>query len=323
MTTSTRRINQAFGLLLRLGVTVFAFWWIFRSVDFAALGRILRSADPRWMAAGILLFFLSILGCITRWSLLAPRHPSLTWLFLADSLLVGQFFNTFLPTTVGGDVIRGYDLIKATGEWKESLASILMDRLVGFLGFLTFALGAWAVFPPAREDPLVRTAFAGFCGLVVVTFAVLGSRRMLRGMLTPFAKIGLGQLQSHAAQFQQALRAYLARPKQLASAFAATALIQVAAILVYAAVCRALNLAVPLAYLVLTVPIIITLAQVPVSLNGWGIREGATVLFLSRIGVSTEQALSLSLVCALIPILSALAGAGLFLLRQRRKPKKA
>lgn len=318
----SRLLKSTLSLLLRLSVTGFVFWWIFRSVNFGSLSQILRSADLGWMAAGVALFFLSISGCITRWSLLVPRHPSLTWPFLADSFLVGQFFNTFLPTTVGGDAIRGYDLIKATGEWKGALASILVDRLIGLLGFLSFALGAWVVFPPAREDPLVRTAFAGFCGLVVVTFAVMGSRRVLQGMLMPFGKIGLGQLQSHAAQFQQALRAYLAQPKQLAAAFGVTAVIQIAAILMYSAICRALHLSVPLAYLVLTVPIIITLAQIPVSLNGWGIREGATVLFLGRIGVSTEQALSLSLVCALIPLLSALLGAGLFLLRQRRKPKK-
>ena len=309
------------GLLLRLGVTVFAFWWILRSVNFDSLRQIFGSANLRWLAACTGLYFLSQVGCVTRWRLLTPRHPSLTWFFLADSLLVGQFFNTFLPTTVGGDVVRGYDLIKATGEWKSSLASILTDRLVGFVGFLIFALGAWAVFPPAREDPLVRTAFAGFCGLVVVIFSVLGSRRVLQGMLTPFSKIGLGQLQSHAKQFQEALRGYLTRPRQLAAAFSVTAVIQVAVILMFSAVCRALHLAVPLAYLMLTVPIIITLAQIPVSLNGWGIREGATVLFLGRIGVTTEQALSLSLVCALIPLSTAFVGAGLFLLR-RRKPSK-
>lgn len=309
-------------LLLRLGVTVFAFWGILRSVDFSSLFRIFGSADPLWLAAGAGLYLLSQVGCITRWSLLAPRHPSLTWSFLADSLLVGQFFNTFLPTTIGGDVVRGYDLIKATGEWKSSLASILTDRLIGFMGFGVFALGAWTVFPPAREDPLVQAAFAGFCGLVVVTFCVLGSRRVLQGMLTPFGKIGLGQLQSHAKQFQEALRGYLSRPKQLAAAFGMTVVIQIAAILMFWAACRALHLEVPLAYLALTVPIILTLAQIPVSLNGWGIREGATVLFLSRIGVTTEQALSLSLVCALIPLSTAFLGAGLFLLR-RRKPAKA
>jgi len=310
------------GLALRLGITGFAFWWIFRKVDFGLLKQVFLSADPAWLAAGLFFFFVSQTGCVTRWSLLVPRHRALTWPFLADSFLVGQFFSMFLPTTVGGDVVRGYDLIKATGEWKESLASILVDRLIGFVGFLGFALAAWAGFPPARQDPLIRTAFAGFCGLVVVTFAVLGSRRVLRGMLAPFGKIGLGQLQSHAKQFQDALRDSLRRPKRLAAAFGVTAVIQVAAILMYLAVCRALHLAVPLAYLMLIVPIIITISQVPVSLNGWGIREGATVLFLGRIGIAAEQALSLSLVCAFIPVLSASLGAALFLARRRRKPAK-
>jgi len=310
-------------LLLRLGITLFAFGWIFRSVDMNALRQVFRSASVPWLLAGTAFFFMAQIGCIIRWGLLAPRHPSLRWSFLANSFFVANFFNMFLPTTVGGDVIRGYDLIKATGEWKESLASVLADRLAGFVGFFTFALAAWVAFPPARQDPLVRTAFAGFCGAVVVTFAVLGSRRILQGMLRPFGKIGLGQLQSHAKQFQDALRAYFSRPRQLLAALGVTTLIQICTILMYWATSRALHLDVPLAYLALTVPIILTLSQIPISLNGWGIREGATVLFLGRIGVTTEHALSLSLFCAVIPILSALIGAVLFLLRRRRKPAAA
>ena len=310
------------GLLLRLGVTVFAFGWILRSIDPGSIREIFRSASVPWLLAAVALFSVSQTGCITRWKVLVPPHRLLTWLFLANSYFVANLFNLFLPTTVGGDVVRGYDLIKATGEWKTSLASILMDRLIGFLGFLLFALGAWVFFPPAREDPLIRTAFAGFCGLVAVTFSVLGSRRVLQGMLMPFGKIGLGQLQSHAAQFQEALRGYLSRPKQLAAAFGMTFLAQVAAILMYSAICRALHLPVPLIYLVLVIPIIITIAQIPISLNGLGIREGATVLFLGRIGVTAEQSVSLSLLGGLlIPLLPALLGAVLFLLR-RRKPAR-
>ena len=310
------------GLLGRLGITLFAFWWVFRSVDFSVLREIFRAAGIRWLLLGVGLFFAGQIGCIVRWWLLAPRHPSLKWPFLANSFFVGNFFNMFLPTTVGGDVVRGYDLIKATGEWKGSLASVLADRLAGFVGFFLFALAAWILFPPARQDPLVRGAFAGFCALVVVTFAVLGSPRILRAMLKPFGKIGLGQLESHAKQFQEALRSYLRRPRLLMTVLGVTCFIQVSTILMFSAIARALHLAVPLAYLVLTVPIILTLAQIPISLNGWGIREGATVLFLGRIGVTTEHALSLSLFCAMIPILSALIGAVLFLLRKRRKSAK-
>lgn len=305
-------------LLFRLSITVFAFWWIFRSVDRGALREVFRSIGIPWLAVGAFCFFLGQAGCIFRWRLLAPRHPPLKWTFFANSHFIAHFFSTFLPTTVGGDVVRGYDLIKATGEWKGALASVLADRLAGFSGFFLFAGAAWMVFPPAREDPLMRMAFAGFCGLGAVIFAVFGSRRVLRGMLAPFGKIGLGQLQSHAKQFQEALRSYLGRPRLLLAVLGVTAVIQFCVILMFWATTQALHLAVPLAYLVLIVPIIFILAQVPVSLNGWGIREGATVLFLGRIGVAAEQALSLSLLCALIPMLSAFVGAVLFL--KKRNP---
>lgn len=313
--------KAALSFLLRAGITLFAFWWIFREIDLATVRQTLSSADRFWLAVTVAFFFVSQAGCVLRWSFLAPAHPGLNLRVLADSFLVGSFFNAFLPTTVGGDVIRGYDLIKITGEWRGSLASILVDRLLGLVGFLIFALAAWAALPAAREDPMIRTGFAGFCLLVGVTFAVLGSRRVLGTLLRPFGKIGLGQLQSHAKQFQDALRGYIQRPSRLLKGLAVTAAVQILAIGIYAATAKALHLPIPLIYLALVVPIIITLSQVPISLNGWGIREWATVLFLGRVGIPGHEALSLSLICALIPLLSGGVGAVLFLGRRRGRKR--
>lgn len=314
--------SAVLSLLARLTVTALAFGWALRLVDLNSLKAVLGSADPLWLLAGTALFFLSQLAGIARWRLLAPAHPSITWPFLADSFFVAQFFNIFLPSTIGGDAMRGYDLIKATGEWKGSLASILMDRLTGFLGSAGMATAAWLLFPPAREDPVVRTGFLVMWGLLAAAFAVLGSRRVLRTMLRPFAKIGLGTLSSHAKQFQEALRAYLRDPRRMIGALGWTAACQLAWILTFGAVARGLHLGVPLLYLILVVPIIMMAAQVPVSLNGWGVRESATVLLLGRIGVPAAEALSLSLVCAAIPLLSGLAGAALFIARRlKKKPR--
>lgn len=310
-------------LIARLGVTALAFWWALRLVDLNSLKAVLGSASPLWLLAGVVLFFLSQLGGIARWRLLAPAHPSMTWPFLADSFFVAQFFNIFLPSTIGGDAIRGYDLIKATGEWRNSLASILMDRLTGFAGSACMATAAWVLFPPARQDPVVRTGFLAMWGLLGAAFAVLGSRRVLRTMLRPFARIGLGTLGSHAKQFQEAIRAYLLDPRRMLGALGWTGVCQLAWILTFGAVARGLHSAVPFLYLVLVVPIIMMVAQVPVSLNGWGVRESATVLLLGRIGVPAAEALSLSLVCAVIPLLSGLAGAALFIARRLKKPRPA
>lgn len=312
-------VRNALSTLLRLAITLLAFWWVLRLVDLPALRGVFASLDTGWLWATLALFGATQVGCITRWRILVPAHPALKWPFLANSYFVGQFWNLVLPTTVGGDVVRGYDLIRATGEWKAPLASILADRLVGFTGFVISASIAWVASPAARQDPLVRTGFLAYCALVAVTFAVLGSRRVLHATLQTFSKVGLGQLQSHAKQFQEALLAYLRQPKRLAAAFAVTAVVQILAILMFAAAARALGISVGLLYLALVVPMILTIAQVPVSLNGWGVREAATVMLLGRAGVGREAALSLSLICAVIPLLSGLFGGVLFLLRRRRK----
>lgn len=265
------------------------------------------------------LYAVSLCLCVLRWRLVTPAHRRLTVPFLANAFLVGCFFNTILPTTVGGDVVRGYDLIKATGRWRESLASILMDRMLGVSSFLFFGVAAWAAFPPAREDPMLRSGFYGFCAVVTLSFSVLISRRLLRGLFRPFARIGLGQLESHAKQLQETLREYLRDPKRLLAAFGVSMGIQALTISMFIAVARALDLPIPLLLLILVVPIVVTVSQLPISLNGWGIREAAVVLLLGRIGIGAPQALSLSLLSAVIPLLSGVAGAAVFLTRRRRK----
>lgn len=309
----------AVSFLIRAAITAFAFWWIFRLVDLGSLQQTLRSADPNWLGVAVALFLLAQVFGIGRWQLLVPRHPAVRFPFLANSYFVASFFNTILPTTVGGDIVRGYDLIKATGEWRHSLASILMDRLLGVSGFLAFGLAAWVLFPPAREDPVVRTGFYGFCGVVLVTYAVLGSRRLLQAMLKPFSKVGLGTLQSHAKQFQESLLSYLAAPSRLIAALGMSFIVQILSIAMFTAVVKAFALPVPLLFLVLVVPIIATLSQLPISLNGWGIREGVTILLLQRIQIDPAQALSVSMLGGVIPFTSGILGGILFLARRQKK----
>ena len=315
------RINarKLFSFALRAGITALAFWIIFRKVEIGTLQQTIAGADSGWLILAVALFLLTQFGSIVRWKLLVPAHPRLTWRFLADSFFVGCFFNGFLPTTVGGDVVRGYDLIKATGEWKESLASILMDRLTGLVGLLILATLSWGIFPPAREDPVLRSGLLGVSLFVVILIGIISSRRVLQASLKPFGKIGLGQLESHAAQFQEALRNYLHRPKALLGALGISLVIQSMAIVICAVVAQALHLSIPILSFLIIVPVVAIVSQIPFSLNGWGIREGTTIVLLQRVGIDPAHALSLSLVGAVIQLSPGVIGGGLFLARQRRR----
>ncbi len=312
-------LNRVLSLVGRAAITALAFWLIFRNVDVASLRDAFSTANRAWLLAAVVFFSLAQLGCVTRWRMLVPPHPALKWKFLVNSYLVASFFNTFLPTTVGGDVLRSYDLIKATGQWRESLASVLMDRLVGLATLMGLGLAAWLSFPPARTDPVLRGGFFGFCLIVLTGIGFLSSRRVLHTALRPFGKIGLGQLQAHAKQLQESLLAYFHEPKRLLKAFGISLGTQVAAVPMFVAISRALHLQVPILFFILVVPIVITVSQLPISLNGWGIREGATILFFQRIGIEPARALTFSLICATIPLLAGAIGGILFLLRRRRR----
>lgn len=306
----------------RIVITVLAFAWILQLVDLSQLKSIFAAADHFWLAVAVGSYFTALIFCIFRWRFLVPEHPALTLGFLTNSFFVACLFNTILPTTIGGDVIRGYDLIKATGKWRESLASIFLDRMIGLVGFLFFALLAWAIYPAAREDPFILNAFIGYCILVIILFGVLGSKRMLTASLKPFGKIGLGSLSSHAKQFQETLLDYRHKPKQLAGATLMSLGVQLTRILMFIAVVKAFALPVPILFLMLVVPIIMLVTQIPLSLNGLGIREIATIQFLARVDIGASEATAVSLVCSVIPFLSAIIGAVFLLTRQKKKKPK-
>lgn len=311
--------RQILSLGARAAVTGLAFWAIFRNIEFSSLWGIVRSAQIPWLILAVLLFLVGQLGCVARWRMLVPDHPSLTWAFLTQSFFVGSFFNTFLPTTVGGDVVRSYDLIKATGQWRQPLASVLLDRLIGMTSLLLLGLAAWVAFPTVHGDPMIQVSFALYCLLAVVTFAVLGSRRVLAVSLKPFSKIGLGTLSSHATQFQETMREYFGKPQLLLAALGLSILLQTISTGMFVSVCAALNLPIPVLFVFLVVPIISVVSQLPISLNGWGIREGALILLLGRIGIRPEEALSLSFIAAtLIVLIGLLIGGPIFLTRRRR-----
>ena len=87
---------------------------LFSRVDFARLWSVARQASPAWLAAALALYFLMVLASVLRWGiLLRAQHVRLPYSFLTQSFLVATFFNNFLPSNIGGDVIRIADTAPA------------------------------------------------------------------------------------------------------------------------------------------------------------------------------------------------------------------
>jgi uncharacterized protein (TIRG00374 family) len=243
------------------------------------------------------LYFLGYLISTVRWRLLLHAegiHLSLTRLALV--YFQGAFFNLFLPTLIGGDVVRGVSIYRLTGGHPASLASILVDRLTGFAALLGIALVALAASSAQIPDPQVAGMVLGMAVLFVGLVGILMNARLKHCVTRALRLVGLDRFEVKIEALVDAVHRYRTHRRALVQALAYSVLLQALIIVTYALVGRGMGVPVPIAYFFLYVPLITVLAMLPVSVAGLGVREGSVVYFFGRLGVDPAAALSMSLV---------------------------
>jgi hypothetical protein len=284
-------------------------------------GRIvehLRSIDPWYFGLGCVLLLLGqwLNALRWRWLLAAalPDAPRTSYLYAL--VIVGMFFNFLLPSTVGGDVVRAEMVKGSVGGRTHAYFSIVVARLLGFLGVL--ALGVLAVagaFAAIGWFDLQLTLGAA----VVVVPATAFAAWMLSGPdLSRLGSLLPARLAAALQRVQDALADYAAYPGVLWRVFVTAVIANaIGTVGVVWALAEGLSIDVPAYFHFIAVPLVMLVALVPVSINGIGLREGAFALLYAKVGVGAGAAVSLSLAfTAVLALLSVLGG--LILLLPRR-----
>lgn len=287
-------MNKSWLIVLKLAVTVGLLWYLLSRIDLPSVIGLVAGASWGWVACALVLY-LTLQGlCAWRWLLLA-RVVNLdgTWPRFVRYYYVGMFFNLFLPTGVGGDVYRCYYVARSSADWKRAIVSVLADRGVGFVTLSVIAVVAALAFGRVSFPPWIGWALgAGALGLVALVAVGLAARG-------PFAAIRAAL--PMVAEFFK-------RPGLLAFVTVLSFVLQTLVVVVNIFNAMALKLEVPVVFYFILIPLIAVATMIPVSLNGLGVREGAFVFFLSQVGVSQEQALSLALLWLAVLIASGLIG---------------
>ncbi len=92
---------------IKVAVSLILLAWLFSGIDAAHLWAGARKASPMWLAAALAVYGVNVLACIWRWGLLLDAQDvHVANRSLLGSFLVALFFNNFLPSNIGGDVIR-------------------------------------------------------------------------------------------------------------------------------------------------------------------------------------------------------------------------
>jgi len=282
------------------------FWW----VDRAAFLRSLQTLPLSLLLGCSALYVLGYVISIIRWQgLLKAEGIHLGLWRLGLVYFEGAFFNLFLPTLIGGDIVRGYFIYKMTRGHDASIASILVDRLCGFAALMLIAVTALTLAHGTLNDPQVvfgiLTVAACFTGVMFV----LLNRWLMSQVSGILSLIGLARFQAKLQGLVDALQRYRRHHRALVQAFLLSALLQALIIVTYYLIGVGLNLGVPLLYFFLFVPLITAVAMLPVSVAGLGVREGGVIYFFGKVGVDAATALGMSLVWfSLTLLVSALGG---------------
>src|SRR5580765_7881207 len=137
---SPSRARRVTVMALKLAVSVALLAWLFSRVDMAALWATARRASPFWMAIAFTIYALNVLLSIWRWWLLVEAQDlDVPFRQLSASMLVALFFNNFLPSNIGGDVIRIGDTARAARSKTLAATVVLVDRGLGLMGLVFVA----------------------------------------------------------------------------------------------------------------------------------------------------------------------------------------
>lgn len=293
---------------------------LFSRVDLARLWAVAKDASLGWLAAGLALYLLMVLVSAWRWGLLLrAQHILIRHGRLAASFLVATFFNNFLPSNIGGDVIRVADTAPAAGSKTLATTIVLIDRGIGLLGLvLIAALGASAgtqLGPDSGVAPSVLWTGFGVAAMVA-TPALLMPQGFMR-LLQPLRVIHPTWVDERLGRMAAALARFRETPLALAGCFAGALVVQAVIVGFYAAIAHSMHIPIGLAELSVIVPMTLLVQMLPISMNGFGVREATFGFYFSRLGLPLESALLVSFVGAALIMLFSLSGGLLYVMRIR------
>jgi uncharacterized membrane protein YbhN (UPF0104 family) len=290
-------------VLISVGALAFLFW----RVDLGETLGELRQANLRYLFAAFLLFILSLVIRAYRWLVLVRGlDPAVPFGRLLRLYFAGAFFNAFLPSTYGGDVVRALELAQDSDP-SAAIGTVLLDRMSGLMMLSVMGLVVLPFQAAWMERWLAWLLFGLAVGILVVGALVLEGRLLRR--LTARLPFGL----SLAGQGALA-RVYAAVTgcgwRAITGAFGISILFNILNVVIYWLCGQALETGIGLGYFFASTMLISVSGLVP-SVGGWGVREIVSAALFAPAGA--EKAVAVGTAINLVTLAAGLVGGAVYL----------
>lgn len=303
-------------LAVKAGLTLLAFWFVFRGIDFAMLGDMLRRQDHGLLAVAVLFLALQIAVGSLRWRLIlnALSETGKSLLGHKAALIIyyiSIFFMCCLPGTVGGDVMRVWLTKSEHVPMTTAIHSVIIDRIIALV-----ALGSMIMVAlPSLASIAGFDAFGVFA--IVAALAAAGVL-ILVNLERIIGRYRRFRLVHWVLYFLDSLRLILKRRVASAQSF----LLAVSTHSFYCIgayfLAQSFHIPISLIQCMILIPPVVLATTLPITVGGWGIREAGMIAMFRLAGVSQAAALMLSIQLGVIVIAITLPAGILWLFYRKR-----
>ena len=249
------------------------------------------AAVPPALLVGLVVLMLAM-GILQglRWRLVLEVTEEVRRRFPAERIVfLSLFFLQVVPSVLGADAVRAIAASRAGVAAGDAVASVVVDRLAALAVLVAMSLAAFPVlYGVAGDQPavwsagaLLALAVAGYAGLMALRWlpAAFGERRVVRALLRP---VGL-------------LWALIRAPVVLAGVVVLSLAIHAGSLVIFGLLAAAVGIVAPWPAVAAIGLVVLIVTMVPVSIAGWGVREGAAVVAFGFVGADPAAATAASI----------------------------
>ena len=317
-------------LFVKVAASLLFIGLLLYSLDVGKLVDLASRVDLFYLVASLLFSFLMVAASTWKWwYLMRLQGFSIPFAKMFRWYFIGYFYSNFLPSNVGGDVVRAWLAGRHVHAPGAALVSVFAERFTGLV--LLLLLSATLPFLSSHlwRHPMVALGVAaGAAGLVVIVLAWLGGKAGMRSAAFRRAveKIRVGvradrpgrpqrlwdkafaisrRFRSRAGDLWAIVRQ---RPAAFGAVAGLTALFYGLVIGNVALAYRAFGVWPDMAALACVLPVALMVAMIPVTLGNLGIAEGSYVFYFGLLGLGRELTLAMGLLLRMKIIILGIIG---------------
>jgi uncharacterized protein (TIRG00374 family) len=298
-----KKTSSRFLLLLKIAITTGLIIAIFNNTDFNKTLVYFYNFNFKYVVLALFVLALQTIIATVRWNtVLQSLDININRLKLLEYMWIGLFFNQVLPSSIGGDAVKGYYLFKDGFGIKKSFFGVMLDRLIGMIGLLVLILLSMPVlFDIVDEAQLKWTILLVVLGLFsLIIFILIVDILPNRLMHWKFMR--------ELRQLSFTGRSVLLKSKSRFFLIITSIIIHLLSIIVFIILSVGMGINVGWLDIYILIPLTTLFMALPISIAGWGVREGIIIVGLGYAGISPEGALAISVIYGLSMLAITLPG---------------